>query len=118
MDVPELLARAQDTMTVSRAFGTPHEHNGTLIIPVAIVVGGGGGGVGEDDGTLVEAPTQRGGRRGSGGGFGSASWPIGVYTVTNGNVRWVPAIDPTRIVLAVIALMRAVVRVRGRRAGR
>ena len=42
-------------------------------------------------------------------------WPLGVYVVKGGNVRWVPALDTTRVALGGLALIRAVVKLRGRR---
>ena len=52
---------------------------------------------------------------GSGGGFGGVAWPLGVYVVRDGTVRWVPAIDVTRLVLSAGALVRALTRARRRR---
>ena len=46
MDVQELLGKAAQHLSVSRAFGTAYEKDGSLVIPVALVAGGGGGGEG------------------------------------------------------------------------
>jgi hypothetical protein len=46
MDVENLLAKASESLSVRRAFGTAYEKDGMLIIPVALVAGGGGGGTG------------------------------------------------------------------------
>ena len=115
MDVEKLLSKATDALSVGRAFGVPIERGDVLIIPVAWVAGGGGGG-GADDGAGDPAPedgrAQPGHSGGGGGGFGGFTWPIGVYVVKNGDVRWVPAVDATRIVLAGIVLLRTMVKVR------
>ncbi|HEY5437758.1 MAG TPA: hypothetical protein VIJ99_02530, partial [Acidimicrobiales bacterium] len=46
MDVKDLLNRAVENISVSRAFGTAYERDGVLVIPVALVAGGGGRGEG------------------------------------------------------------------------
>jgi hypothetical protein len=46
------------------------------------------------------------------------TWPVGVYVVKQGDVRWVPAIDATRIALAGIAFVRALVKLVARRKSR
>jgi uncharacterized spore protein YtfJ len=43
VDVQELLGKVAHHLSVSRAFGTPFEKDGSLVIPVAFVAGGGGG---------------------------------------------------------------------------
>lgn len=108
MDVEKLLTKAADELSVRRTFGPPVERDGTLIIPVAWVAGGGGGGGGESS-------AENGGETGSGGGFGGVTWPLGVYVVKEGNVRWVPVIDATRIVLAGLGIFSAVVKLRASR---
>lgn len=109
MDVDKLLAKTTDALSVGRAFGTPIEREGTLIIPVAWVAGGGGGG-GADDGmpehTGADQRRQHPYPTGGGGGFGGFTWPLGVYVVDNGHVRWIPAVDATRVVLAALALAK------------
>ena len=111
MDVETLLSKATDSLTVGRAFGPPIERDGTVIIPVAWVVGGGGGGSGTAEGNESH-------QNGSGAGFGSFTWPLGVYVVKEGNARWVPVIDATLVGLSVIFLLRAIVRLRVIRRGR
>ena len=49
MNVQEILAKAQDTVTVTRVYGVPIEKDGLTIIPAASVSGGGGGGGGPAD---------------------------------------------------------------------
>ena len=46
MDVDELLAKANDSISVSRAYGPPIESGGAIIIPAARAAGGAGGGSG------------------------------------------------------------------------
>jgi uncharacterized spore protein YtfJ len=86
MNVQEILEKAQDTVTVKRVYGTPIEKDGLTIIPAASVGGGGGGGGGPAD-------------SGSGVGFGMQARPVGAFVIKDGEVRWEPAIDATRIAL-------------------
>ena len=102
MDVDTLLAKAGDAVSVGRAFGPPVERDGALIIPVAWVAGGGGGGSGADESAT---------KRGAGGGFGGLTWPLGVYVIKDGTARWVPALDATRIVLGLLALVRTIAKI-------
>ena len=37
MDVQEMVSRSQDTATVGRVYGEPHEKEGTTVIPAAWV---------------------------------------------------------------------------------
>ena len=94
MDLVKLMSKAGESLSVGRVFGAPIERDGVLLIPVAWVAGGGGGGGQEPN---QDEPG------GSGGGFGGVSWPLGMYVVEEGTVRWVPVIDATRIVLGVLA---------------
>jgi uncharacterized spore protein YtfJ len=86
MNVQEILEKAQDTVTVTRVYGTPIEKDGLTIIPAASVSGGGGGGGGPAD-------------SGSGVGYGVRARPVGAFVIKGGEVRWEPAIDATRIAL-------------------
>jgi uncharacterized spore protein YtfJ len=124
MDLERLMTKASDALSVGRAFGAPIERGDTLVIPVAWVAGGGGGG-GADAGAGIEgrAPADESQQRalhsgGGGGGFGGVTWPLGVYVVKNGDVRWVPAVDATRIALTAIALLRTMVKIRAVRRAR
>jgi uncharacterized spore protein YtfJ len=101
MELDSLMARAGEAVSVGRAFGTPIDHDGVLVIPVAWVAGGGGGG---SDNSEPEKSQ-------SGGGFGGFTWPLGVYVVKDGTVSWMPAIDATRILLAGIRLVAAILSV-------
>jgi uncharacterized spore protein YtfJ len=100
----ELLARAEEGLHAGRSFGPVIERDDCLIVPVAVTVGGGGWG---------DAPGDQG--TSSGGGYGVVSWPLGVYVVRDGTVRWRPAVDATVVVLAVLTVMRALLRALKRR---
>lgn len=93
MTVQELLERVGEHFSVGQVFGEPIERGGVTIVPVAVVAGGGGGGTGGP------------GDGGSGGGFGGQARGIGVYTVRDGRVRFVPAVD--LVALASMALVAA-----------
>ncbi|NRQ36284.1 sporulation protein [Nonomuraea sp. NN258] len=90
MDLKELMEQAKDAVTVQRVFGEPIHHGDVVVIPVAKIAQGGGGGSGQG----------KEGEQGGGGGFGFGAHPAGVYVIKNGDVRWEPAIDVNRIVLA------------------
>jgi uncharacterized spore protein YtfJ len=95
MKIDELVGTAQDAITVRKVFGDPYEKDGLTVIPAARVAGGGGGGGGQDDE----------GQQGEGGGFGMRAHPAGVYVINDGAVKWQPAIDPNRVVLAAAAVV-------------
>lgn len=84
MNVQEILEKAQDTVNVTRVYGTPIEKDGLTIIPAASIAGGGGGGGG---------PANAGG----GVGYGVRARPVGAFVIKDGEVRWEPAIDATRL---------------------
>jgi uncharacterized spore protein YtfJ len=88
------LGAVKDTMAVTRAFGESYERDNVMIIPVASVRGGGGGGSGEGS-----DPSHNGQGSGVGLGFGATVRPLGVYSVKDGDVTWIPAIDVMRVVL-------------------
>ena len=123
-----------------RAFGTAYEKDGMLIIPVALVAGGGGGGTSrprpgnsaaradgsaepdatpQDSGPMEAGPREAGradaGRTDAGGGFGGLIMPAGAYVVKGDQVRWVPAVDVTIVVLASLSLVRVLTRAWSRR---
>jgi uncharacterized spore protein YtfJ len=125
MDVGKLLMKASDDLSVRRAFGTAYEKDDMLIIPVAMVAGGAGGGTarprhrdpaGGPDSLPEEGPAgddatpQDSGRTDAGGGFGGLVLPAGAYVVKGGQVRWVPAVDMTIVVLASLSLVRVLAR--------
>jgi uncharacterized spore protein YtfJ len=135
MDLKDLLSKASEHLSVSRAFGAAYEKDGSLIIPVAFVAGGGGGG-GTDDTPVRRThrsfdlddddmdvdddlddeefdpsdPEHRPPLGGSGGGFGGVVMPVGVYVVKDDQVRWVPALNVTFIAISALGLARVLAR--------
>jgi uncharacterized spore protein YtfJ len=119
MDAGNLLDKVSDNLSVRRAFGAAYEKDGTLIIPVALVAGGGGAGTARTDrgnpaalpGSMPEGdatahdPASQDPGGGDGGGFGGLVMPTGVYVVRGDQVRWVPAVDVTIVVLASLSLV-------------
>ena len=123
MDVQELLGKVAQHLSVSRAFGTAYEKDGSLVIPVALVAGGGGGGEGtsgspSEPSIVVDADddesTLAGESSGSGGGFGGVVMPVGVYVVRDENVRWVPAVNANLVIVVAFLTLRMVARARRR----
>ena len=125
MDVGDVLMKASDNLSVRRAFGAAYEKDGVLIIPVAIVAGGGGGGTANprrgkpadrpgsppgDGPAAPGAPPPDSERTDSGGGFGGLVLPAGAYVVKGDQVRWVPAVDATIVILASLGLVRVLTR--------
>lgn len=105
MKYDELMSAARDSISVRRVFGEPVEKEGVTVIAAAYVGGGGGGGRGHGKGE----------EEGEGAGFGIGGKPAGVYTIKDGKVRWVPAVDVNRLVtvLGAVALAYVVTRARG-----
>ena len=132
MDAGNLLEKAAGNLSVRRAFGTAYEKDGMLIIPVAIVAGGGGAGtararrgnlagpdgLAEEDSAAHDAAPQAPGQMDAGGGFGGLVLPAGAYVVKGDQVRWVPAVDVTIVVLASLSLAWVLARTWARRPGR
>jgi len=120
LDLQDLVQRASDVLHAGRCFGPAYEKEGVMVIPVAFVIGGVGGGSGTQPSPATSPPPAPGAPppEGSGGGLGMVSWPLGVYVVKDSDVRWVPAVDMTRVVLSGMALVRAFMRVRRVRAQR
>jgi len=119
MDVTELLERVGKNLSVDRAFGTPIEKDGSLVIPVALVAGGGGGGGGtaptsDDDSTHDGEHHDHEPASGSGGGFGGLVLPVGAYVVKDDKVRWVPAVNANLVIIAALATLRLLIRARRR----
>jgi uncharacterized spore protein YtfJ len=92
-----ILERVGEQLGVRRVFGEPIEHDGVLVVPVAVAIGGGGGG---------SAP----GEQGTGGGFGGVVRGIGVYEITGGRARFIPAIDATALAAMAVFLTGLVLR--------
>jgi uncharacterized spore protein YtfJ len=118
VDVQELLGKVAQHLSVSRAFGTAYEKDGSLVIPVALVAGGGGGGEGtsgstdvtvndvvSEDGESLDAASS-----GSGGGFGGVVMPVGVYVVKDEQVRWVPAVNANLVIVVAFLTLRMISR--------
>jgi uncharacterized spore protein YtfJ len=80
MDLQEMVTRSQDTATVGRVYGEPHEKDGTTLIPAARVSARGGSGA------------ARGGEH-SGGGFRADAEPVGAFVIRKGEVEWKPVFD-------------------------
>lgn len=95
MKMDELMAAAKDTISARRVFAEPIEKDGVTVIAAATVGGGGGGGKGHDEK----------GQEGEGGGFGVGGRPAGVYTIKDGKVRWIPAVDVNRVLAVVGAVV-------------
>lgn len=128
MDAGNLLTKVSDNLWVRRAFGAAYEKDGVLIIPVATVAGGGGAGtartrrggpaegfIGGLDGGAQDATPQDAAPMDAGGGFGGLVLPAGVYVVKGDQVRWVPAVDVTIVVLASLSVVRVLARTWTRR---
>ena len=122
VDVQELLGNVAQHLSVSRAFGTAYEKDGSLVIPVVIVAGGGGAGSSEsqtnsaDEITKDEfSTTDAAPSSGSGGGYGGVVMPAGVYVVKNEQVRWVPAVNANLVIVVAFLTLRMIARNRRRR---
>ncbi len=124
MDVQDVLNRVAQNLSVTRAFGTAYEKDGSMVIPVALVSGGGGAGEGssgaastssddvdvvDDSSTGAEEPST-----GSGGGFGGVVLPVGVYVVKDEKVRWIPAVNVNLVIVVVFLTVRMILRARFR----
>lgn len=113
MDINQFVSTAQDALTVRRVYAEPYEKEGVTVIAAARVAGGGGAGTGQEEK----------GPQGEGGGFGLNATPAGAFVIKGGTVRWVPAVDPARLIstvaLAIVAVVvaKGLVRVRAIKAG-
>ena len=74
----------QKQFTAGIVYGDLVESDGALLLPAAFVAGGGGGG--------------SDGEHGEGGGFGLAASPAGAWVISDGKMRWKPALSPTVII--------------------
>ena len=88
MDAMAVLEGAKEVVTTKRVIGEPYEKNGVTVIPVVSASGGGGGGGGA-------GPEGQG----TGGGLGLSVKPLGAFVIKGEDVRWLPAIDVTRVIL-------------------
>lgn len=122
MDVQELIGKVGQNLSVSRAFGTAYEKDGTLVIPVAFVAGGGGGGEGTSGSSTSDASDDveseyddtpaEGASSGTGGGFGGVVMPAGVYVMKDEQVRWVPAVNANLVIIVAFLTLRMIARAR------
>jgi uncharacterized spore protein YtfJ len=117
MEATDVIAHAQDSLTVRRVFGEPITADGVTVIPAARLGGGGGAGsgTGEPDG-------ERPAGSGNGGGYGLGVVPVGALVIRDGGVSWRPAVDVNKVILggqlvAVVALLtlRSYLKLRARR---
>jgi uncharacterized spore protein YtfJ len=70
---------------------------------------------GRTDAERTDAGRTDAGRTDAGGGFGGLVMPAGAYVVKGDQVRWVPAVDVTIVVLASLSLVRILTRAWSRR---
>jgi uncharacterized spore protein YtfJ len=124
MDVQDLLNKVAQNLSVTRAFGSAYEKDGSMVIPVALVTGGGGAGEGSggpasassDEGDHDDDAAQNDADQssGSGGGFGGMVMPVGVYVVKDEKVRWIPAVNANLVIIVVFITLRMILRARFR----
>ncbi|MGW4213578.1 spore germination protein GerW family protein [Lentzea sp. NPDC004789] len=88
MKIDELIAKTRDSLEAKKVYAEPYEKDGITLIAAATVAGGSGGGTGRDEK----------GQEGEGGGFGVNARPTGAFVISDGKVRWEPAIDVNRLV--------------------
>jgi len=100
MTVEELMNKFRDSLQAKMVYAEPVEKDGVTVIPAAVVLGGGGAGGGK----RADAA------EGEGGGFGMIARPVGAFIIENGTVRWQPALDATRLILAGVFVLLAVTR--------
>ena len=105
MTPDDILTRVADQLSIRRVFGEVVRRGEVDVIPVAVVIGGGGAGTDASEGD-------------SGGGFGGIVRGIGVYTVADGKVRYVPAIDVTALAAIGAVLAGLLLSTRRRRSPR
>ena len=99
--VQETLDAFLETADVSKVYGNPVEHEGSLIVPAAEVVAGMGFGAGFGSGSPVDE--DYGGAGGGGGGGGKVfARPVAVIIADNNGVRVEPVMDPTKVALAAL----------------
>jgi hypothetical protein len=91
----------RDAVSAGQVFSEPVERGGTTLIGVARVYGGGGG-------DLFSSGA-------SDGGLGFVARPVGAYVLRDGAVRWIPAVDVNRLVVAAAVLGVVVLARRARR---
>ena len=108
-DAETPLAKATESLTAGRSYGPIVEREGTLIVPR------------RGSSARVEAGTGQGPMEGehagsgSGGGWFGVSWPVGAWIVKGDDVRWVSAIDGTRLAVSILGLAGAMLKIRAKR---
>src|SRR4051812_18363596 len=98
-----LVALEREALRTNRVHGEPISAHGVTVVTATRIGGGVGGGSGQ-------GPDEQG--EGTGGGAGFTGRPVGAYVLSEGTVRWQPAVDVNRLVLAaavvaVVALLTA-----------
>jgi uncharacterized spore protein YtfJ len=98
------LSARGDAFASNHIFGAPVEHGDVVVIPLGRMRGGGGGGGGgvrpeeqHETAASGEGPPQRSGS-GVGTGWGMDGKATGAIVIRGDRVRFIPAIDVTRIV--------------------
>jgi uncharacterized spore protein YtfJ len=85
----------RDALRTNHVYGEPIDAHGVTLVTATRIGGGAGGGTGT-------GPDGQGQGQGGGGGFGGR--PVGAFVLAAGKVRWQPAVDVNRLVLAVAAV--------------
>jgi hypothetical protein len=95
MKADEFLPHLSKSLTARRVYSDAIERDGVVVIPAAQIRGGGGTGANQ---------------REDSGGMGLGARPVGAYVISNGRVKWKPAVDLTRIVFRgqIVVLMAIV----------
>jgi uncharacterized spore protein YtfJ len=90
-----LVALEGEALRTNRVHGEPITAHGVTLVTAARIGGGAGGGSGQGPGD-----------QGEGAGAGFTGRPVGAYVLSEGTVRWQPAVDVNRLLLvgAVVAL--------------
>jgi uncharacterized spore protein YtfJ len=93
-----LVERLGGRLTAATVYGDPVERDGVTVVPVASARFGLGAGSGTD-------PAKGG--HGEGGGGGGAVTPTGYIEIKDGRSRYVPVVDPARMVVLVACAVLA-----------
>jgi uncharacterized spore protein YtfJ len=111
MELGHLASAAREVFSAKLVYGEPVERDDVVVIPAAAVFGGGGGG--DADALPLDGLPLR-----EGAGFGVLARPAGAFVLRKGTVKWVPALDVTRLGLAAAVTVVALARVFAKRARR